>query len=74
MKKLLILILITLIFILTAYTAVKGVQIGNFVIFSKELAKAPLLKNGDLIMVNGRVSKRFAEYQVNINNIQILQK
>ena len=55
-------------------TASDETGIGNFVIFSKELAKAPLLKNGDLIMVNGRVSKRFAEYQVNINNIQILQK
>ncbi len=48
--------------------------IGNFVLFNKELLKAPLFKIGDLVMLNGRVSKRFAEYQVNINNLQILQK
>ena len=47
--------------------------IGNFVIFNNEMVKAPLFKVGDLVMVNGRVSKRFAEYQININNMQILK-
>ncbi len=47
--------------------------ISNFVIFNNEMVKAPLFKVGDLIMVNGRVSKRFAEYQININNMQILK-
>ena len=48
--------------------------IGNFVIFNKELNQTPVFKVGDLVLVNGRVSKRFAEYQVNINSLQILTK
>lgn len=48
--------------------------LGNFVLFHNELKKVKDFKVGDLVMVSGRVAKRFASYQVNINNLQILEK
>ena len=48
--------------------------IGNFVLFNNELKKVKEFNIGDLVMLSGRVAKRFAEYQININNLQILEK
>ena len=48
-------------------------DVANFVLFANELNKAPNFKVGDLLYVNGRVTKRFADYQININKIQILK-
>ncbi len=46
----------------------------NFVLFNQELKSAPDIKVGSLISVHGRVTKRFSNYQININRMQILKE
>ena len=55
-------------------TASDETGVGNFVIFHNELMKSPLFKVGDLIKVNGRVTKRLADFQININQISLMEK
>ncbi len=43
---------------------------GNFVVFSSLMKELDGIKIGDLVHVEGRVAKRFADYQVNINKIE----
>ncbi len=42
---------------------------ADFVIFPKQKVLLETLKKGDLVLIFGRVTKRFDKYQININNI-----
>lgn len=46
---------------------------GNFVIFHTELKKIKELKENQFVWIEGRVTKRFAEYQININRFEPIQ-
>ncbi len=51
-------------------TASDDTSSGNFVIFNREIVDLDNLKVGDLVLINGRVTKRYADYQININKIR----
>ena len=42
----------------------------SFVCFPRIMGKLDNLKEGDLVFVEGRVARRFSNYQVNVNNIK----
>ena len=50
-------------------TASDETGVADFVIFPKQKVLLETIKKGDLILVFGRVTKRFDKYQININNI-----
>lgn len=45
-------------------------DIGNFVVFASLMKDFYNMKIGDLMLIEGRVARRFLEYQVNINKIE----
>lgn len=42
---------------------------SSFVIFKKQISLLSDLKVGDIVLIEGRVTKRFDKYQINVNNI-----
>ncbi len=42
---------------------------GNFVIFAKQVKLIEDLKNSNIVEFQGRVTKRYDKYQINVNNI-----
>ena len=42
---------------------------GNFVFFAPLMKELEKVKVGDLVCIEGRVSRRFADYQVNVNKV-----
>ena len=47
---------------------------GNFVLFSEEVNNLNNIKLGDVVLVNGRVARRYMEWQININKIEKLKE
>ncbi len=43
--------------------------ISNFVVFNRQIRLLDNLKPKDIVMIQGRVTKRFDKYQINVNNI-----
>ena len=51
-------------------TASDETDVGNFVVFASVMKDMQDVKIGDLIVINGRIAKRFSEYQINVNKIE----
>ena len=47
---------------------------GNFVVFASEMRELEDIKVGDVVLVKGRVARRYMEYQININKIEKLNE
>ena len=47
---------------------------GNFVVFASEMQELKDIKIGDVVLVKGRVARRYMEYQININKIEKLNE
>lgn len=45
-------------------------ETGNFVVFQKVMKDLEGVKEGELILVQGRVARRFSDFQINVNSIQ----
>ncbi len=43
---------------------------ANFVVFASEMKDLENIKPGDVVLVKGRVARRYMEYQININQIE----
>ncbi len=54
-------------------TASDETDSANFVLFHHEITQVPSFSVGDLIYLRGRVTKRFSDYQININRLQVLK-
>lgn len=51
-------------------TASDETDIGNFVVFASVMKDLKNVKIGDLIVIEGRIARRFLEYQINVNKIE----
>jgi len=44
--------------------------VGNLVVFASIMPSLENIHIGDLVLIEGRVARRFDEYQININKIE----
>ena len=47
---------------------------ANFVVFASEVKSLENIKIGDLVLVKGRVARRYMEYQINVNQIEKIKE
>jgi len=55
-------------------TASDETSTGNFVVFASGMKELDNVKIGEIVYIEGRVARRFADYQININKIQSLKE
>lgn len=46
----------------------------DLVLFPNVYETAPLIKKGDILLIRGRVEKRFDKYQIVVNRLKLLEK
>ncbi len=51
-------------------TASDETDVGNFVVFASIMKYLQNVKIGDLILIEGRIARRYLEYQINVNKIE----
>lgn len=51
-------------------TASDETDTGNFVVFASVMKDMQNVTIGDLVLIHGRIAKRFSEYQINVNKIE----
>ena len=47
---------------------------GNFVVFASEMKELATVKVGDCVLIQGRVARRYMEYQINVNHIEKIKE
>ena len=47
---------------------------GNFVVFASEMKELSECKIGDVLLIYGRVARRYMEYQINVNKIEKIKE